>query len=254
MTDAVELKVEGSVGTVTVGSGTRRNALSTSDWHRLGDTVRGLADVDTVSVVVVRGHGGTFCAGSDLREWADASSAEVDTSFGAMEAALGALEALDVATVAAIEGTAAGARCQLALACDLRVLTRSARMGMPILRLGLLPSPMFALRIAVLTGQERARQLFYTGELLSAEKAQQWGLASEVVEDDELEDRLAELVSAVVAQPRSGIVGAKVACRVAADRQRPRFAHPEWRYSDPVELPSRMRAFLNVQQRGRATT
>jgi enoyl-CoA hydratase/carnithine racemase len=171
-----------------------------------------------------------------------------------MEAALVAVEGLDVATIAVVEGTAAGAGCQLALACDLSVLTRSARIGMPVLRLGLVPSPMFALRIAALTGQERARQLFYTGALLGAEKAQQWGLVSEVVDDDEVEDRRADLVGAVIAQPRSGIVGAKAACRAAADQQRSPLANPEWRYSDPVELPQRMRAFLSGREHERATT
>ena len=151
------------VADVSVGDGQRGNALSSEDWRELEQTFRHLAEDDQLRAVVVRGQGGTFSAGSDMREWVQADRTDVAQSFAAMEAAFTAIEDLPVPVIAEVEGVAAGAGCQLALACDLRVLADTARIGMPIARLGILVSPSFAARLSVLAGPGVARELLYTG-------------------------------------------------------------------------------------------
>jgi len=103
-----------SIATISFGSGGRLNALGERDWEDLRCAVHGLASDPTLRAVVVRGRGGVFCAGSDIREWDGTSGADVGRTFDVLEAALQALEDLPVPTLAVVEGVAAGGGCQLA--------------------------------------------------------------------------------------------------------------------------------------------
>lgn len=203
------------IADVSVGDGRRGNALSSDDWRELEQIFRRLAEDDRLRAVVVRGQGGTFSAGSDMREWVRADRTDVAQSFAAMEAAFTAIEALPVPVIAEVEGVAAGAGCQLALACDLRVLADTARMGMPIARLGILVSPAFAARLVTLAGPGAARELLYTGRLVSADEAVRLGLATRSVPAQELSSATRRLVMSVVHHPRQAIRAAKQAVDVA---------------------------------------
>jgi enoyl-CoA hydratase len=227
------------VATVWIGDGRSRNALRTGDWLALADAAAGLNHGPPVKTVLLRGQGATFTSGSDLTEWNGASPEEVDRSFAAMEQAFTAVEAIDVPTVAVVEGAAAGAGCQLALACDLRVAAASARIGMPILRWGILPSRMFVERLSRLAGPSRARELIYLGTMLTAARAEHYGLVSMVVTDEDLEASLTALVAGLTAQPRSGLVATKRADGRGAGDDEP----ARWSYFDAAEFPGRVAAF-----------
>jgi enoyl-CoA hydratase len=203
------------IADVSVGDGRHGNALSSDDWRQLEQTFRRLAGDDELRAVVVRGQGGTFSAGSDMREWVQADRTDVAQSFAAMEAAFTAIEDLPVPVVAEVEGVAAGAGCQLALACDLRVLADTARIGMPIARLGILVSPPFAGRLATLAGPGVARELLYTGRLVSADEAVRLGLATRSVPARELASTTRRLVLSVARHPGPAIRAAKQAVDVA---------------------------------------
>jgi hypothetical protein len=144
MTDKAQARMKHdrheTTAVIEIGDGTRRNALGRAEWRALERLVGELSADPTVSVIVVTGRGDTFSAGSDLNDWADASLEEVEQSFAEMEACFQIIERAPVPVIAAVDGVAAGAGCQLALACDLVVMSSSARMGMPIARLGILAS------------------------------------------------------------------------------------------------------------------
>jgi enoyl-CoA hydratase len=198
-------------GQVTIGAGTRSNALRGADWARLRELARGLGDRDTLRCVVIRGAGDDFCAGSDLTQWAAAGQAVIEADFREMEAALRAVEELAVPVIAAVRGAAVGAGCQLALACDLRVVAAGATVGMPTARLGILPTASFAARLARVAGPGRARELLYTGRLLSGPQAEAAGLAELCVPDAELDAAVDDLVAAITAQPPAVIAATKAA-------------------------------------------
>lgn len=247
--------VEESTGTavVRVGDGTRRNALTTDGWNALHEAVAGLAAREDVLAVVVRGHGDVFCAGSDLQEWDGADGATVDASFAAMETALQAVEAIPVPTLAAVQGAATGAGCQLALACDLQVLARSARIGMPVARLGILLSPAFATRLTMRVGPTLTKDLLYSGRLLGADEAVATGLVGRVVEDADLEDEVDALLALWRTQPRSALRAAKSAVDAGlAPVTRAAQQVPPTPTSDRHEMPRRVRQFL-LQTQARRT-
>lgn len=208
---------DGGVVYVTVGDGHRRNALRSEDWLGLGRLARRLSADETVSAVVVEGTGNTFCAGSDIREWAGSTPAAVAQSFDAMETAMADVEDIPVPVVAAIAGVAAGAGCQLALACDLRVLTSDARIGMPIARLGILSSPSFARRLVTVAGGAFAKELLLSGDLLTADQALARGLATAVVPRSALRSEVTELLGRLAEYAPSALRAAKRAVNTVTE-------------------------------------
>ncbi|GAA5611875.1 enoyl-CoA hydratase/isomerase family protein [Streptomyces platensis] len=210
----------GAVAEIRIGDGSRRNALPGAAWARLARQVGELGACRSLRVLVIRGHGDTFCAGSDLTDWVDAEPGYVEESFAHMEEAFSAIEDCPVPVIAEIHGVAAGAGCQLALACDLRLMADSARIGMPIARLGILASPAFAARMVAVAGPSVARELLYTGRLVDARTAVALGLADHQVPAAQLTDRTGRLTAAIAEQPPAAIRAAKLAVGAVLGPQR----------------------------------
>ncbi|MGJ7906715.1 enoyl-CoA hydratase/isomerase family protein [Actinopolyspora sp. H202] len=228
---------------LTVGDATKRNALNRAGWDLLRHTVERIGGDETVRAVVLRGRQGTFCAGSDMTEWLDADMDSVEDSFARMEAAFRAVERCPIPVIAEISGVAAGAGCQLALACDLRYTSTSARIGMPIVRLGINTSPSFAARMVALVGPARARRLLYTGELLDGASAVDEGLVDRAVPEAELAERTEELLTTIVDQPPAAIRAAKAAVATALDHPPPNGTPAV----DPETFPASIKGFLGAR-------
>jgi enoyl-CoA hydratase len=246
MPEGVSAEIREHVATIEFGGGERHNALGTQDWDELGRAARKLANANSVRAVVVRGRGGVFCAGSDLREWEHASADQMTQSLGVMEQALQAIEDLPMPTVAVLEGIAAGGGCQLALACDLQLAAASARIGMPVSRLGILVPPSFAMRLSVRIGPGRTKDLLYSGHLLPAEEAHDVGLITRAVPDGELDAALAQLLDTWADLDQPSLRAAKAAVdqglRPLVERVR---GEPPGPAVDPQQFPQRIAAFLH---------
>ena len=251
--DAVDVEELSGVAVVRVGDGTRRNALTTHGWNTLHEAAKRLSARADLLAVVVRGRGHTFCAGSDLNEWDGADGATVDASFAAMEAALQAVEAIPAPTLAVVQGAATGAGCQLALACDTQLLARTAVVGMPVARLGILLSPAFTTRLTLRVGPARTKELLYSGRVLGADEAAGIGLFSRVVDDAKLEDEVDALLTSWRSQPGSALRAAKAAVDKGLEPLNHAARHrPPAPSSDRAEMPPRIRRFL-LQTQARRT-
>ncbi|MCZ2402192.1 enoyl-CoA hydratase/isomerase family protein [Paenarthrobacter sp. Z7-10] len=248
--NTVDLELTGSVATLTLGTGERLNAMGRAEWRDLGRAAAELAARDSLRAVVIRGRGGMFCAGSDLREWDGVDAGEISASFAEMETALQAVEDLAVPTVAVLEGVAAGGGCQLALACDLQLTAQSARIGMPVARLGILVPASFANRLSLRVGPSRAKDLLYSGRLLTAQQAVEMGLITTVIADDGVEAALESLLTGW-----EGLSAASLrASKAAVDRglqpvSGPARREPQGLASDPREFSARVSAFLHRRRR-----
>jgi enoyl-CoA hydratase len=241
---ALSCQVTGAIAVITIGSGQRHNVLAPSEWDELARIADELTSRVDVKVVVVRGRASTFSAGSDLRFWREADSGTIDADFARIEAALQSIERMPVPTIAVVEGVAAGAGCELALACDLRLFADTARIGLPILKLGVLVSPHFVLRLTSLVGVSRARELLYSGRLVSATEADRLGMANTVVPAAGMDSEIATWVHDICRQPRTGLVAAKAASTVALADLRKRHDAPEWTFSDPHQFSAGVNAFF----------
>lgn len=243
---AVTVSEHGSVATLTLGTGQRFNALGIDAWRALHSAATALATESSLRAVVIRGAGGVFCSGADLREWDGASADQVTESFAVLEGALQAVENIPVPTVAVVEGVATGGGCQLALACDLQLTSSSARLGMPIARLGILVPASFANRLSLRIGPSRAKDLLYGSRLLSAQQAADMGLITTVVAEDDLDAALAGLLAGWESLSAGSLRAAKAAVDLGLRPvSQPARQAPVGLASDPDEFSSRVRAFLN---------
>lgn len=237
---------DGSVATLTVGTGARFNAMNLRQWRALGDAARSLRSSGTLRAVVVRGQGDTFCSGSDLREWAGLTAAQVTDCFAEIENTLQAIEDIPVPTVAVVEGVAAGGGCQLALACDLQLMADSARMGMPTSRLGILIPVSFANRLSMRVGPARAKALLYGGRLVDGGRADLIGLVTTTVPADRLDAELEQLLTRWGALSAASLRAAKVAVNLAlAPVEAPARSSVVGLSSDEAEFTQRVDAFLH---------
>lgn len=243
--EPITVRAGAPVAEITVGNGTKRNALPGTGWTRLQHSIHEAADSDTTQVIVLRGHSGTFCAGSDMAEWVHADMDSVENSFARMEAAFRAVEECPIPVVAEIHGVAAGAGCQLALACDLRFMADSARIGMPIARLGIMTSPAFAARMVALAGPSLSRQLLYTGQLLDAPAAVDAGLADHCLPDAELGDYTERILTAIAEQPPAAVRAAKHAVAAALAPVREVTRHNDRSAVAPADFRSKMTALFD---------
>jgi enoyl-CoA hydratase/carnithine racemase len=200
---------QGRTAVIEIGNEMRRNSLRRTDWKLLAGLVESLANEPGVCAIVLAGRGGTFSAGSDLNDWVGADLEEVEQTFEEMEACFQAIERAPVAVLAAIEGVAAGAGCQLALACDLAVMSESARIGMPVARLGILVSAAFVARVSRRTGKAMAADLYLTGRLLTAEESARGGLVTRVVPTGSARAEATRIAGSIVSTPPSALLAAK---------------------------------------------
>ena len=159
----------------------KANALSVSVLEQLESAASALI-ADPPGAVVVWGGERTFSAGADISEFA--GRAEATRIAARFRAAFDAVAAIPRTTIAAISGYALGGGCELALACDLRVVGERARLGQPEVLLGIIPGAGGTQRLSRLVGVSRAKDLVLTGRQLGAAEALRIGLVDRVVPDD----------------------------------------------------------------------
>src|SRR5579872_1373359 len=175
----------------------------------------GAADGGRVRVLVLTGAGRAFCAGQDLTDRAVAPGAEPADLAASIEQyykpLVLALRRLPMPVIAAVNGVAAGAGANIALACDLVVAARSASFVQAFSKLGLVPDSGGTWFLPRLVGTARALGLAMLGEKLSAEQAAQWGLIWRCVDDGQLASEVDKLARQLAAAPTRGLARTKQA-------------------------------------------
>jgi enoyl-CoA hydratase/carnithine racemase len=145
--------------------------------------------------VVITGGERIFAAGADISEFGDAEQGRHITA--AFHAALNAVAKIPRFVVAAVSGYALGGGCELALACDYRIVGERAAFGQPEILLGIIPGGGGTQRLPRLVGSSKAKEMMITGRQVRAEEALRIGLADEVVPSDELHERALALTAEV---------------------------------------------------------
>lgn len=219
---SISVDVAGAIARVTVHRPEARNAMTLAMYDEFLNAVDGLEAHPDVRVVIVRGGGGTFIAGTDIGEFrAIHTREEILTYEHKMDTVIGRVERLTKVTIAMIEGAATGGGCALALACDLRYAARSARLGVPIARtLGNCLSMNNYGRLVDAVGPARAREVLFTARLLSADDAQALGILNAAVPDDTLESHVAEVAATICQHAPLTIQVTKEAIRRIIERRR----------------------------------
>lgn len=197
------------VATLLLDRPAKRNALDRAMLDSLGTAVGRLGTLADVRVVVVRGAGGTFCAGADIADWVGTPGPVAAELSRLGRDTFTALAALPVPSLAVIEGSAIGGGLELALACDLRVAADDAVLGLPETRLGNLPSWGGMARLAAVAGLGVARQLVLGGEMLSGGRAAELLLVGTAAAPAELEALVRTTVERLLAADPTALALAK---------------------------------------------
>ncbi len=200
----VEITRDGGVLTLTLN---RPDVLNAFDRALHGAFLAGLKEArdPDVRAVVVTGAGRGFCVGQDLTEFREAPDDIGDRLREGYHRNILAIRALEKPVIAAVNGPAAGAGLSLACACDIRLAAESASFVPAFIGIGLVPDSGGSYFIVRLLGPARAFAWMTQNRKLSAAEALEWGLVSEVVADDELSARVAELAGMYAQAPTRAI-------------------------------------------------
>jgi 2-(1,2-epoxy-1,2-dihydrophenyl)acetyl-CoA isomerase len=195
---------DGAVLTITLNRPDKLNAFNAAVHQGLAAALREARD-EEVRAVVITGAGRGFCVGQDLTEFRDAPDDIADRLRTGYHPNVLAIRALEKPVIAAVNGAAAGAGLSLACACDIRIAADSATFVPAFINIGLVPDSGGSFFIHRLLGNARAFEWMASGRRLTAARAHAWGLVNEVVDDDELPARAAEVAATFASLPTRGV-------------------------------------------------
>lgn len=180
----LKYSLEGSTAVVTISRPQALNALNQDVLQELALVADVITQDPGVRVAIFTGEGRAFVAGADISQIGSLSNAFDAREFALLgQAVMGEIAALPVPSIAAINGFALGGGLELALACDLRVASTKAKLGLPEVGLGIIPGFGGTQRLMRLLGRGRAMDLIFTGRHVPAEEALQLGIVNRVAED-----------------------------------------------------------------------
>ncbi len=213
-----EVQADG-VAIITLNNG-KVNALSVELLNELQQAATALSLDASIRAVVITGNGRAFAAGADITQFAQGapegefglSSPERITQIGtAFLGALNAVAALPCPSIAAVSGVALGGGCELALACDFRLASTSARFGQPEILLGIIPGGGGTQRLSRLVGSSVAKELIFSGRMVLADEALRIALINRIVEPDQVLAEATAWAQTLAAGPQHALRLAKSA-------------------------------------------
>ncbi|UCE30032.1 MAG: crotonase/enoyl-CoA hydratase family protein [Burkholderiales bacterium] len=223
MTAFVRFEREDAIVTLTLNRPDERNALSTQEQcDELVDCCERVRTDESVHVVILTGAGSAFSAGGNVKDMRDKRGIAGGTPYqiaqgyqrGIQRIPL-ALHALEVPTIAAVNGAAVGAGCDLACMCDIRIASDKARFAESFVKLGIIPGDGGAWLLQRAIGYQKAAELSFTGDMIDAQTALELGLVSRVVPHDELMGAARALAQRIAANPGPALRMAKRLLRQA---------------------------------------
>ena len=199
----IRTEIRGPLGLIIFNRPEKRNAMNFEMLKALPGVVAEMEKAPELRVLIFRGAGeSAFCAGGDITEFPGygENREKAEEWHRVLVGAIDSVHRTELTTLAMLHGPAAGAGCEIALACDLRLAAEDAKLGITGSRLGF-PIPFHnALRLVSLAGPANAKRLLYTAELADAREAFRMGLVDKVVSKEDLEAETLALAGKIAAQ------------------------------------------------------
>lgn len=217
MSDFLVYDAQDGIATLTMNRPEERNALSTPDiFDAFEDACARIEKDLSIRAVILTGAGPAFCAGGNVKQMrdktgiAEGSPADIRATYrhGIQRLPL-ALMNLEVPTIAAVNGPAVGAGCDLACMCDIRIASETARFASSFVKLGIIPADGGAWLLPRAVGASKAAEMIFTGDAFSAEAALEMGLVSSVTTAEGLMDEAMALAKRIAVNPPQALRMAK---------------------------------------------
>jgi enoyl-CoA hydratase len=207
----VKFKVNGAIARIVLDRPEKLHALDPEMLSALEDAISEAEQSPEIRVILLESTGEkAFCVGADILAWGALSPLEMWSEWVRRgHRIFDRLERARQPVICAIQGFAFGGGLELALACDLRIAADSARFAMPEVKLGTVPGWGGTSRLPKSLGNSRAKQMIFTGEQITAEIAERWGLVNEVVQAASLRDRVTILAGKIAANAPVAVQTAK---------------------------------------------
>lgn len=223
MSDFVLYERDHAIVTLTLNRPRERNALSTqAQWDELVAYCERIRADESVRVVILTGSGTAFSAGGNVKDMRDKRGIASGSPYAIAQSYQSgiqriplALHQLEVPTIAAVNGPAVGAGCDLACMCDIRIASENARFAESFVKLGIIPGDGGAWLLQRAVGYQRAAELSFTGDMIDAQTALAIGLVTRVVPPDLLMPSARELAARIAANPAPALRMAKRLLRQA---------------------------------------
>jgi 3-hydroxypropionyl-coenzyme A dehydratase len=178
----IDLGVKDEIAIIKINRPEALNAMNVDVIHELSNTIDSIDNNDDVKVVIITGAGErAFCAGADISYMVNITPIEAEKYATAAQMVLNKIESLSKPVIAAVNGFALGGGCELAMVCDIRIASSNAKIGQPEVTIGIPPGWGGTQRLMRLVGPSRAKELVFTGKMISAEQAFQMGLVNKIV-------------------------------------------------------------------------
>lgn len=219
--ETILLENNNGVAKITLNRPDCLNSFNAQMHDELRAALKGIKQDDTVRALLLTGAGRGFCAGQDLSDRNVAADtdvpdlgASIDKNYNPL---IRTLTSLEFPVICAVNGVAAGAGANIALACDIVLAARSASFIQAFCKIGLVPDSGGTYSLPRLVGQSRAMALSLLGDKISAEQAEQWGMIWQCVEDETLAAEANRLAHHLASQPTKGLSLIKRAIRASFD-------------------------------------
>jgi enoyl-CoA hydratase/carnithine racemase len=208
--EKVVLRRDGFVAEVAIHNPERYNALSGQVVADLKEAAAQLAvDREVRAVVIHGGEAKAFCSGADLKERSGMAEPDVFAAVHLLRETVSLYERLPMPVIAAIHGMAFGGGCELALACDIRLMAEDAQIGLTEVGWAIIPGAGGCIRLSALVGPAMAKELIFTARKLSAAEAVQIGLVNRMLPRDELLTAARDMAKQIAAQGPLAVRAAK---------------------------------------------
>lgn len=217
--ETVIYEKENALAVITLNRPDRMNALNIKLKEELSSLFDEIERDDDVKVVILTGGKKVFSAGADIKERREVQLRQSEFYFSQRKSQefYTRISQFEKPVVAAISGVAVGGGCELALVCDLRVASETARFGLPEVKIGVMPAAGGTQRLPRLIGMTKAKELLFTGDFIDAREAYRLGLVNRVVPVDQLMKEAESLASKLAHNPPLSIKYAKRAVNVGME-------------------------------------
>jgi 3-hydroxypropionyl-coenzyme A dehydratase len=195
----IQLEPRGEIAIIKINRPEALNAVNTDVIAELSRTIDIVGADDGTKAIIITGVGErSFCAGADIAYMVNIDPIKAEKYASSAQAVLNKIERLEKPVIAAVNGFALGGGCELALACDIRIASGNAKLGQPEVTIGIPPGWGGTQRLARIVGPAKAKELIFTGKMITAEEAVQIGLINKVVNlepEDQLQSQTSDETS-----------------------------------------------------------
>ncbi|QKQ99637.1 crotonase [Metallosphaera tengchongensis] len=196
--ETIEVKKEGTLAWLILNRPDKLNALNLKLLEELYQAVKNFDSDNDVRVIIITGKGKAFCAGADITQFTELTPVNAWKFAKRGREVMDFIESIGKPTIAMINGYALGGGLELALACDIRVASEEAQLGLPEINLGIYPGYGGTQRLTRIVGKGKALEMMMTGDRIPARDAERYGLVNSVYPSADLEKetrKLAEKIS-----------------------------------------------------------